>query len=92
MNVVFIHSPMDVESLKAECVRLIEKNSVIGFNLKAYDEEDLKYIVDKLGDDIDSVCICPEETFMSSEDFLKTYKKEKDDDRLYLLSTVKFIR
>ena len=92
MNVVFIQSQMELENLREECVSLIEKNSIIGIPITKYTEEELKDVVSNMGDNIDSVCICPEETFMSSEDFLNSYKKEKQDERLYLLNTVKFIK
>jgi hypothetical protein len=83
---------MNVEALKDKCKAMIEDNSIVGIMTEAYNEEELKYIVNSLGDDVDSVCICPEETFMSSEDFLDNYKKEKGDERLYLLNTNKFIK
>ncbi len=92
MNTVFITSSMKVEALKDKCKAMIEDNSIVGIMTEAYNEEELKYIVNSLGDDIDSVCICPEETFMSSEDFLDNYKKESGDERLYLLSTIKFVK
>jgi len=92
MNTAFITSAMKVEDLKDKCKALIEDNSVIGLFLDSYSEKDLKYIVKELGDNIDSICICPEETFMSSEDFLDNYKKEKEDERIYLLNTIKFIK
>ena len=92
MNVVFIQSQMELENLREECVSLIEKNSIIGIPITKYSEEELKDLVSNMGYNIDSVCICPEETFMSSEDFLNNYKKEKQDERLYLLNTIKFIK
>jgi hypothetical protein len=55
-------------------------------------EKELKEIVNSMGDDVDSVCISPDDTFMSSADFIKNYKREKNDDRLYLLNTIKFIK
>lgn len=92
MNVVFIQSQMKLDKLREECLSLIGKNSIIGIPITKYTEEELKDVVNNMGDNIDSVCICPEETFMSSEDFLNNYKKEKGDERLYLLNTIKFIK
>lgn len=89
METTFISTLFPLNELKGKCISLFENNSIVGFDLTSYKLKDILKLIPELNDMADTIVFYPSKTEFSIYD--SDMKVDEDDERLYLLNTIKFI-
>jgi hypothetical protein len=89
MESSFISTLFPLNELKGKCISLFETNSIVGFDLTYYKVQDILKLINELNDMADTVVFYPSKTEFSIYD--SDIQASDNDERLYLLNTIKFI-
>jgi hypothetical protein len=89
MESTFISTFFPLNELKGKCISLFENNSIVGFDLNSYKIQDILKLTTELNDMADTIVLYPSKNEFSIYD--SNIEVSKNDDRLYLLNTIKFI-
>lgn len=89
MESTFISTLFPLNELKGKCISLFENNSIVGFDLTSYKLKDILKLIPELNDMADTIVFYPSKTEFSIYD--SDMQVDENDERLYLLNTIKFI-
>jgi len=89
METTFISTLFPLNELKGKCISLFENNSIVGFDLTSYKLKDILKLIPELNDMADTIVFYPSKTEFSIYD--SDMQVDENDERLYLLNTIKFI-
>lgn len=89
MESTFISTFFPLNELKGKCISLFENNSIVGFDLNSYKIQDILKLTTELNDMADTIVLYPSKNEFSIYD--SNIEVSNNDDRLYLLNTIKFI-
>jgi len=89
MEATFISNKFPVNELKGKCTSLLETNSILGFDLNSYAVKDILKLISELNDMADTIIFYPSQSEFSIYD--SDIEPKENDERLYLLNTIKFI-
>lgn len=89
MESTFISTFFPLNELKGKCISLFENNSIVGFDLNSYKIQDILKLTTELNDMADTIILYPSKNEFSIYD--SDIEVSKNDERLYLLNTIKFI-
>lgn len=89
MESTFISTLFPLNELKGKCISLFETNSIVGFDLTSYKLKYILKLIPELNDMADTIVFYPSKTEFSIYD--SDIQVDENDERLYLLNTIKFI-
>jgi hypothetical protein len=89
MESTFISTFFPLNELKGKCISLFENNSIVGFDLNSYKIQDILKLTTELNDMADTIVLYPSKNEFSI--YESNIEVSNNDERLYLLNTIKFI-